>query len=64
LAERTSSDIDAGEFTDGITLLNPNSRPVGLPQPLPSKDWIQRDFVWSMLLACPNADPRFQICVP
>jgi hypothetical protein len=50
--------------TDGITLLNPDSRPVGLPQPLPSKDWIRRDFVWSQLLACPNADPRFQTCVP
>jgi hypothetical protein len=38
--------------TDGITLLN--GGPVGLPEPLPSKQWIFRDFVWSLLLACPN----------
>jgi hypothetical protein len=38
--------------TDGITLLNSN--PVGLPQPLPSNAWIRRDFVWSLLLACPG----------
>jgi hypothetical protein len=44
--------------TDGITLLNSN--PVGLPQPLPSKDWIRRDFVWSLSEACPNSP--FQTC--
>jgi hypothetical protein len=45
--------------TDGITLLNSN--PVGLPQPLPSNAWIRRDFVWSMLLACPGGPPT---CAP
>jgi hypothetical protein len=48
--------------TDGITLLNPNARPVGLPQPLPSQAWIRRDFAWSLLLACPNADTHFNAC--
>jgi hypothetical protein len=39
--------------TDGITLLTSN--PVGRPKPLPSRDWIRRDFVWSMFLACPDS---------
>jgi hypothetical protein len=39
--------------TDGITLLT--TPPVGRPQPLPSPDWIRRDFSWSLHLACPNA---------
>jgi hypothetical protein len=46
--------------TDGITLLNSN--PVGPPQPLPSRDWIRRDFVWSLSEACPNSP--FQTCSP
>ena len=37
---------------EGINLLTTN--PVGSPQPLPSKAWIRRDFVWSLGLACPN----------
>jgi hypothetical protein len=37
---------------EGINLLTTN--PVGFPQPLPSKAWIRRDFVWSLGLACPN----------
>jgi hypothetical protein len=41
--------------TDGITLLNSN--PVGEPEPLPSPEWIRRDFVWSLLLACPAGTP-------
>jgi hypothetical protein len=47
--------------TDGITLLTNN--PVGEPEPLPSHDWIRRDFVWSLLEACP---PGFsgQNCTP
>jgi hypothetical protein len=36
--------------TDGIMFLM-NNNPVGDPQPLPSTDWIRRDFVWSLLLA-------------
>lgn len=41
--------------TDGINLLAAMTNPpVGFPQPLPSKDWICRDFVWSLGLACPN----------
>jgi hypothetical protein len=44
--------------TDGITLLNSN--PVGPPAPLPSKDWIRRDFVWSLSEACPGSP--FQTC--
>lgn len=47
--------------TDGITLLT--SSPVGEPQPLPSRDWIRRDFVWSLLLACPPGAPM-QDCTP
>jgi hypothetical protein len=39
--------------TDGITLLTSN--PVGFPKPLPSPEWIRRDFVWSLFLACPNS---------
>ena len=41
--------------TDGINLLAalPNP-PTGFPPPLPSKEWIRRDFVWSLGLACPN----------
>ncbi len=45
--------------TDGITLLNGN--PVGEPEPLPSRDWIRRDFVWSLLEACPPG-ASFQTC--
>jgi hypothetical protein len=37
---------------EGINLLTTN--PVGFPQPLPSKAWIRRDFVWSLGLACPT----------
>jgi 5-bromo-4-chloroindolyl phosphate hydrolysis protein len=38
--------------TDSITLLQAlPADPIGFPQPLPSKDWIRRDFVWSLLLA-------------
>jgi hypothetical protein len=37
---------------EGINLLTSN--PVGFPQPLPSKQWIRRDFVWSLGVACPN----------
>jgi hypothetical protein len=41
--------------TDGINLLAAMSTPpVGFPPPLPAKDWIRRDFVWSLGLACPN----------
>jgi hypothetical protein len=39
--------------TDGITLLTPSNNPLGEPEPLPSRDWIRRDFVWSLLEACP-----------
>ena len=46
--------------TDGITLLT--SFPVGEPEPLPSSDWIRRDFVWSASLACPGGS--FQNCNP
>src|SRR6266446_4806602 len=42
----------------------PPADPVGFPQPLPSKAWIRRDFVWSLLLACPNANPHFNTCAP
>lgn len=47
--------------TDGIQFLQ-NNNPVGNPEPLPSQDWIRRDFVWSLSLACP--DSRFQTCTP
>ena len=41
--------------TDGINLLAAMTNPpVGAPKPLPSSDWIHRDFVWSLGLACPN----------
>jgi hypothetical protein len=46
--------------TDGITLLTTN--PVGAPKPLPSDEWIRRDFVWSMFLACPAS--KGQNCAP
>ena len=40
---------------DGInTLAALPTPPVGFPPPLPSKEWILRDFVWSLGLACPN----------
>jgi hypothetical protein len=41
--------------TDGITLLTDN--PVGSPEPLPSHQWIRRDFVWSLFSACPAGNP-------
>jgi hypothetical protein len=41
--------------TDGINLLAAmTTPPTGFPPPLPSKNWIRRDFVWSLGLACPN----------
>ena len=45
--------------TDGITLLG-HPAPTGEPTALPSSDWIRRDFVWSLLNACPTA----QNCTP
>jgi hypothetical protein len=39
--------------SDGIVYLTPTNNPVGEPAPLPSTDWIRRDFVWSLLNACP-----------
>jgi hypothetical protein len=51
--------------TDGLTLLQALSAdPIGFPQPLPSSDWIRRDFVWSLLLACPGANSHFNLCAP
>jgi hypothetical protein len=51
--------------TDGLTLLQAlPADPVGFPQPLPSRAWIRRDFAWSLLLACPNANPHFNTCAP
>ena len=47
--------------TDGINLLT--NFPVGEPEPLPSNDWIRRDFVWSAMLACPPG-ASFQNCTP
>jgi hypothetical protein len=47
--------------TDGITLLTYN--PIGEPAPLPSSDWIRRDFVWALLEACPAGTPNQQ-CTP
>lgn len=48
-----SSVKDDGE--DGInTLAALPTSPVGFPSPLPSMDWILRDFVWSLGLACPE----------
>ena len=40
--------------TDGITTLSPK---VG-PKINPPAGWIARDFVWSMLFACPNGGPQ------
>ena len=40
--------------TDGLNNLPPSAQsPIGNPKPLPS-GYAPRDFVWSMLLACPN----------
>ena len=48
--------------TDGFTLLIAEKGfPTGTPAPLPSSDWIARDFVWSMGEACPGAE--LQTCV-
>jgi len=33
--------------------------PIGVPRPPPSKDWIRRDYVWPLLLACPNTNRHF-----
>jgi len=54
--------------TDGINLLAAMANPpVGFPPPLPSMDWIRRDFVWSLGLACPNGPGNIgslQNCAP
>jgi len=47
--------------TDGIQFLS-NSNPVGEPAPLPSSDWIRRDFVWSLFEACPKTNAPFRAC--
>jgi hypothetical protein len=49
----SSIEIDG---SDGIQFRIGNN-PVGEPEPLPP-DWIRRDFVWSLLEACPNAPFR------
>jgi hypothetical protein len=46
--------------TDGIKFLS-TVNPVGNPKPLPSDEWIRRDFVWSLFLACPD-NPFRQGC--
>jgi len=43
--------------SDGIVYLTPTNNPIGEPAPLPSSDWIRRDFVWSLLNACPAGVP-------
>lgn len=48
--------------TDGIKFLN-SGNPVGEPEPLPSDQWIRRDFVWSLFEACPSG-ASFQTCTP
>lgn len=48
--------------TDGIKFLN-SVNPVGEPEPLPSDEWIRRDFVWSLFEACPSGG-SFQTCTP
>ena len=49
--------------TDGLTLLAAQSGfPTGTPAPLPSSDWIARDFVWSMGEACPSGQ-GLQTCL-
>ena len=48
--------------TDSLGFLA-NNNPVGIPAPLPSDDWIRRDFVWSLFLACDN-NPFRQGCAP
>jgi hypothetical protein len=52
----------SSDGTDGINLLH-NINPVGNPEPLPSPQWIRRDFVWSLFNACP-AGASFQNCNP
>ena len=47
--------------SDGIAFLTPTNNPVGEPEPLPNHDWIRRDFVWSLLDACPPGTPT-QTC--
>ena len=50
--------------TDGIKFLN-TINPVGYPEPLPSSQWIRRDFVWSLFLACPvPPGSSSQACTP
>lgn len=49
--------------TDGIMFLQNGNNPVGEPQPLPSREWIRRDFVWSLFEACPPG-AGFQTCTP
>jgi len=41
--------------TDGITVLGAMPTPPVGPQYVVPKGWIARDFVWSMMLACPNS---------
>lgn len=48
--------------TDGIKFLSAVN-PVGEPEPLPSREWIRRDFVWSLFEACPPG-ASFQTCTP
>ncbi len=48
--------------TDGIKFLS-TENPVGYPKPLPSREWIRRDFVWSLFEACPPG-ASFQTCTP
>ena len=49
--------------SDGIAFLTATNNPIGEPEALPSRDWIRRDFVWSLLEACPPG-PNAQSCTP
>jgi hypothetical protein len=46
--------------TDGIQF-RIGTNPVGEPEPLPP-GWIPRDFVWSLLEACPKTNAPFRAC--
>jgi hypothetical protein len=45
--------------TDGSTFFRTMPHPIGDPEPLPP-NWIRRDFVWSLVEACP--DSPFRTC--
>ena len=61
-SQRRQQAAETVPYLRGPSVSNPN--PVGFPQPLPSKAWIRRDFVWSLGRRSRGRGPRHSGSAP